>query len=120
MPRPGNGPRPRHGLGLPPITVGDYLAALAARGLDASAAGLPGERVAYTELALDVERVACGLLDLGVARGDAIAIWAPPSPRWRLVQLASARIGAVLVTIDGDWDPDGLAQVLAAERPGSW
>jgi fatty-acyl-CoA synthase len=115
--RPGDGRSPRHGLGLPPLTVGDYLDALAARGLDGSAAGPPGARVEYAELALDVERVACGLLALGVAKGDAIAIWAPPSPRWRLVQLASARIGAVLVTMDGDWDAGALARVLTAERP---
>ena len=117
MARPRDGRSPRHGLGLPPLTVGDYLDALAARGLDGSAAGLRGERVAYAELALDVERVACGLLEVGVAKGDAIAMWAPPSPRWRLVQLASARIGAVLVTMDGDWDAGALARLLAAERP---
>jgi fatty-acyl-CoA synthase len=70
---------------------------------------------AYAALALDVERVACGLLELGVAKGDAIALRAPASPRWRLVQLASARIGAVLVTLDGDWQEDALRRVLAAQ-----
>jgi DNA-binding NarL/FixJ family response regulator len=70
---------------------------------------------AYAALALDVERVACGLLELGVAKGDAIALWAPASPRRRLVQLASARIGAVLVTLDGDWQEDALRRVLAAQ-----
>jgi fatty-acyl-CoA synthase len=94
------------------MTIGDYLAAVAARG------PRPGEaRLTYAELALDVERVACGLLALGIEKGDRIAIWARPSTEWTLLQLAAARSGAVLVILDGEWSTDQLHAVLRHADP---
>ena len=78
-------------------------------------------RLTYAELALDVERVACGLLALGVEKGDRVAIWAPESMGWTLVQLAAARAGAVLVILDGDWDVRELGSALPeAGVRGCW
>ena len=85
---------PRHRAPLPAITIGDYLAAVAARGPRCrSPVGDDARRLTYAELALDVERVACGLLALDIAKGDRIAIWAPETTEWALVQLAAARAG---------------------------
>ena len=114
---------PRHRAPLPAITIGDYLAAVAA-----PRATLPRRRSAtrrdaltYAELALDVERVACGLLALGIEKGDRIAIWAPDSTEWTLVQLAAARAGAVLVILDGEWSTrSSLARpCVESERPAA-
>ena len=104
---------PRHRTPLPAITIGDYLAAVAARGPRCrSPVGDEARRLTYAELALDVERVACGLLALDIAKGDRIAIWAPESTEWALVQLAAARAGAVLVILDGDWTTEQLLAVF--------
>ena len=104
---------PRHRTPLPAITIGDYLAAVAARGPRCrSPVGDDARRLTYAELALDVERVACGLLALDIAKGDRIAIWAPESTEWAFVQLAAARAGAVLVILDGDWTTEQLLAVL--------
>jgi fatty-acyl-CoA synthase len=115
MSQTGHGGRPRHPTPLPAITIGDYLAAVAAR------PPRPGEdrgaRLTYAELALDVERVACGLLALGINRGDRIGIWARRSTEWTLVQLAAARAGAVLVILDGEWSSDALRAVLRQTNP---
>jgi fatty-acyl-CoA synthase len=115
MGKTGHGGRPRHPTPLPAITIGDYLAAVAARG------PRPGEDrgngLTYAELALDVERVACGLLALGIEKGDRIAIWARHSTDWTVVQLAAARAGAVLVILDGEWSGDQLAAALREARP---
>jgi fatty-acyl-CoA synthase len=109
---------PRHRAPLPAITIGDYLAAVAARKPRCRApVGDAAAQLTYAELALDVERVACGLLALKVEKGDRIAIWAPDSTEWTLVQLAAARAGAVLVILDGDWGADQLLATLAGARP---
>ena len=57
-------------------------------------------RLTYAEFAAAVDRLATGLLDLGIARGDRVGIWAPNRPEWVLTQFATARIGAILVNVN--------------------
>jgi fatty-acyl-CoA synthase len=111
----GDGGRPRHPTPLPALTIGDYLAAVVARGPRPGADR--GTGLTYAELALDVERVACGLLALGIEKGDRIAIWARHSTEWTLVELAAARAGAVLVILDGEWSTDQLDGALRQANP---
>ena len=61
--------------------------------------------------------MACGLLALGLEKGDRIAILANQSTAWTLVQLAAARTGAVLVILDGEWSGEELALALSRLRP---
>ncbi|QBF31662.1 AMP-binding protein [Thalassococcus sp. S3] len=66
------------------------------------AAVFPAQEIrwTYSELAHQVDRLAGGLLDLGVARGDRVGIWSPNRIEWLLTQFATARIGAILVCIN--------------------
>jgi len=57
-------------------------------------------RVTYRELDERVERAARGLLHLGVRQGDRVAIWSTNNLEWLLVQLATARVGAILVNLN--------------------
>src|SRR5262249_39149955 len=57
-------------------------------------------RATYAELWQQVDRAARALLARGVARGDRVGIWAPNRHEWVVLQLATARVGAVLVTIN--------------------
>jgi fatty-acyl-CoA synthase len=66
----------------------------------------------YAELAGEVDAVAVGLLDLGVAKGDRVGIWAPNRPEWTIVQYATARIGAILVNINPAYRVHELDYVL--------
>lgn len=59
-----------------------------------------GVRWSYAELAEQVERVACGLMRLGLAPGERVGIWAQNCAEWVLMQFASARAGLVLVNIN--------------------
>ncbi|MGM0521312.1 MAG: AMP-binding protein, partial [Pseudomonadota bacterium] len=54
----------------------------------------------YRQLQEEVNRVARGLLALGVQAGDRVAIWAPNCSEWTLTQFATAKIGAILVNIN--------------------
>ncbi|WP_417615140.1 AMP-binding protein [Parasphingorhabdus sp.] len=57
-------------------------------------------RWTWAELNAEVDRIACGLLDLGVVKGDRVGIWAPNCAEWTATQFATARIGAILVTVN--------------------
>ena len=59
-----------------------------------------GRRWTWAELDADVDRVARGLMGAGVQKGDRVGIWGPNSAEWTLVQLATARIGAILVNVN--------------------
>ena len=41
-----------------------------------------GDRWTYAQLARRVDRLAAGLLSLGLYKGDRIGIWAPNRPEW--------------------------------------
>ncbi|MBX9645386.1 MAG: AMP-binding protein, partial [Novosphingobium sp.] len=59
-----------------------------------------GIRWTWAQLNAEVDRVATGLLHEGVVKGDRVGIWAPNCAEWTVIQFATARIGAVLVTIN--------------------
>ncbi len=69
-------------------------------------------RLTYSELAREVDRLALGLLAMGVARGDRVGIWSTNNLEWVLLQLATARIGAILVTINPAYRPRELEHAL--------
>lgn len=60
----------------------------------------PKLRWTWRQFQVEVDKVAAGLLCLGVEPGDRVGIWSPNRPEWVLVQFATARIGAVLVNIN--------------------
>lgn len=57
-------------------------------------------RWTWTELNAEVDRIACGFLNLGVRKGDRVGIWSPNCAEWAVTQFATAKIGAILVTIN--------------------
>jgi fatty-acyl-CoA synthase len=54
----------------------------------------------YSELNDLTDKVAKGLLSLGVKKGDHIAIWATNVPEWLLTLFGTAEMGGVLVTVN--------------------
>jgi fatty-acyl-CoA synthase len=69
-------------------------------------------RWTWTELDVDVDQVALGLLRRGIAKGDRIGIWAPNCAEWVIVQYATAKIGAVLVNVNPAYRPHELRYVV--------
>ena len=83
-------------------TLGSWLDRAARSYGDAAALVSPGQGLALSYRALrdEVDRVARGLIGLGLRRDERIGIWAPNRAEWVLTQLAAARLGLVLVTIN--------------------
>ena len=69
-------------------------------------------RLTYAELVEAVDNVAGNLLALGVEKGERVGIWSPNNMQWVLTQLASARIGAILVTVNPAYRVSELEYVL--------
>ena len=54
----------------------------------------------WKEFNEECERVARGLMAIGIQKGDHVAIWATNVPEWLITLFATAKIGAVLVTVN--------------------
>lgn len=103
--------RPRGGLShvlgdtsspLLDVTIPGMLAQTVARFPDHRAAifRAQGIRWTYRQFSHEIDRLAGGLVRLGIAKGDRVGIWSPNRYEWMLTQFATARIGAVLVCIN--------------------
>ncbi len=57
-------------------------------------------RMSWYDLASEVDRMAAGLLALGLRKGNRVGIWAPNRQEWLVTQFATARIGLILVNIN--------------------
>ena len=59
-----------------------------------------GIRWSYRDFQAKVDALAAGLIALGIEPGDRVGIWGPNSAEWVVVQLATAKIGAIMVCIN--------------------
>lgn len=69
-------------------------------------------RQTYREFAQVVDDLAKGLMALGVQRGEKVAIWATNVPYWVALQFATAKIGAVLLTVNTNYRESELKYLL--------
>ena len=58
------------------------------------------KRFSYYDLDREVDRLAGGLLSLGLKTGNRVGIWSPNRYEWLITQFATAKIGLILVTIN--------------------
>jgi len=91
--------------GKPPLlgeTIPEHFAGIAERFPDNEAVvSIPQKkRLTYRALAGAIDRLALGLLGLGFDKGDRIGIWSTNNVEWLLLQMATARIGVILVNIN--------------------
>ncbi len=71
-----------------------------------------GLRYTYTQFDDEVNRVARGLLAMGLGRADRVGIWSPNCAEWTLVQYATAKLGIILVNINPAYRSHELCYVL--------
>jgi acetyl-CoA synthetase len=66
-------------------------------------------RITYRELHAEVCKFANTLKNLGVVKGDRVAIYLPMIPEAAVAMLACARLGAIHSVVFGGFSPDSLA-----------
>src|SRR3989344_2479290 len=59
-----------------------------------------GLRYTYSQLNREANRLASALLRVGLRTGDRVGIWSHNNAQWLLTQLATAKVGIVLVNIN--------------------
>ncbi|MCE5260962.1 MAG: AMP-binding protein [Euryarchaeota archaeon] len=69
-------------------------------------------RQTWSEFRETVDQVAKGLMALGVKRGEKVAVWATNVPHWLTLQFATARIGAILLTININYRTEEISYLL--------
>ncbi|HSB04535.1 MAG TPA: AMP-binding protein [Thermodesulfobacteriota bacterium] len=87
------------------ITVGDLLDRTATRFPESEAlVDVPrGARYSYREFLRVVNQMAKGFLKLGLKQGEHVALWAPNLSEWIITEFAIAKIGAVLISVDTNY-----------------
>ncbi|NOY12697.1 MAG: AMP-binding protein [Deltaproteobacteria bacterium] len=83
-------------------TIGAFLEDQVQRLPDHEFIVYPDRNLRFTFRQFDerVNQLAKGLLSIGIGRGDHVGIWATNVPDWTTFMFATAKIGAVLVTIN--------------------
>ena len=71
-----------------------------------------GIKQTFAELRDKFDEVAKGLMALGIAKDEKIAIWANNLPEWVYTQFGSGRMGAVLVTVNTSYRSTELEYLL--------
>ena len=95
-----------------PETIPRLLAAQATRRPHALAIQDGAHHLDFAALLVEVHRAAAGLLALGTAPGDRVAIQAPNRWEWIVAALAIHQVGGVLVPINTRFRGDETAHIL--------
>ncbi|PLC04623.1 AMP-binding protein [Variovorax sp. RO1] len=71
-----------------------------------------GQRFTYRELQTTSNRLASALLNLGLVPGDRVGIWSHNNVPWVLMQIATAKVGLILVNINPAYRTSELEYAL--------
>ncbi len=69
-------------------------------------------RQTWREFGDSVDDLAKGLMALGVRKGEKVGVWATNVPHWVTLMFATARIGAVLLTVNTSYRDNELEYLL--------
>lgn len=69
-------------------------------------------RFSYKQFNERVDRLAKGLLFIGIKPGDKVGVWAKNVPDWTTLMFATAKIGAILVTVNTNYKLSELQYLL--------
>src|SRR5450759_812567 len=96
------------------LTIGQYFDRQVAASPDHDFIVYPDRDLRWTYRQFDdrVDQLAKGLLAIGIGRGDHVGIWARNVPDWLTFAFATAKIGAVLVTVNPVYKAHELAYVI--------
>ncbi|GAB6192152.1 AMP-binding protein [Desulfocastanea catecholica] len=96
------------------ITLGQILAETVAKYPHETAVAYAEReyRQTWQEFSDTVDTMAKGLMAMGIQKGEKVAVWATNVPHWVALQFATARIGAILLTINTNYRSAEIDYVL--------
>ncbi|MGV9172401.1 MAG: AMP-binding protein [Promethearchaeia archaeon] len=93
------------------LKIGELIDQIAGEYSDVEAAIFPELRKTYKEFNEDIDKLAAGILDLGIEKGDRVAVWAQNRYEWMVAWFALPKIGAILIPLD-HWYKANEAQYI--------
>ena len=83
-------------------TIGDFFDAIVAKYPEREALVVCHQNIRWTyrELQQQVNQLASAIIEMGLEIGDRIGIWSHNNSEWLLMQLATAKVGVILVNIN--------------------
>ncbi len=97
-------------------TLGSLLDDAALRYGDREALVFNDQRWTYREWKAETDRVAKGLMALGVEPGERVALWMTNRPEWLFLMFAIAKVGAAIVPLNTRYRTDDAAYTIAQSR----
>ena len=97
---------------FPKYTLGSVPERAARRWGTREALAFQGRRWSFDEISAGVDRLARGLIGLGVTAGENIALWMVNRPEFIEAMFAVMKVGAVLVPVNTRFRTDDVAYVL--------
>ncbi len=70
-------------------------------------------RLSYLQLQEEVHKCSKGFMSLGLKKGERVGIWSPNCAEWLITQIATAKIGAILVNINPSYRLNELEYALS-------
>jgi long-chain acyl-CoA synthetase len=111
-------------LVIPPFTIPDLLKNAAEKYPKQTAVVFQGARMTYTQLKEQVDKLAAGLHELGVGKGDRVALMLPNCPQTIIAYYATLSLGAVTVMtnplyvereLEYQWGDSGAETVISLD-----
>ena len=118
--RGGMTPARTMGEWYPKERLGDLPAEAARRWGTREALVCDGKRWTYGQFDREVDRVARGLMALGVEPGEHVALWMTNRAEWLFLVFAIAKVGAVLVPLNTRYRTDDVAYTVQQSDSGAW
>ncbi len=94
------------------MLIFDYLEKWARERPEREAIVYRDRRIDYADYNRQVDRVARGLLELGVQRGDKVGLYIPNHPEFIFAYLACAKLGAAAVPVSWRFAPQEVKYIL--------
>ena len=116
----GRTPARTMGEWYPKERLGDLPAEAARRWGTREALVCDGKRWTYGQFDREVDRVARGLMALGVEPGEHVALWMTNRAEWLFLVFAIAKVGAVLVPLNTRYRTDDVAYTVQQSDSGTW
>lgn len=95
-------------------TVGEVVKEWTQKNPDKEAYVYPenGIRKTYREIDQETDELAKAFIGMGIKKGEHVAIWSDNKPQWLLSQFATGKMGAVLVTVNTNYQANELEYLL--------
>ncbi|NTW05209.1 MAG: AMP-binding protein, partial [Peptococcaceae bacterium] len=104
------------------ITIGDLIDEISDLFPDNDALVYPDRdiRLSYRQFQQKCNQAAKAFIGLGVKSGEKVAIWANNIPEWVITQFSTAKMGAVLVTVNTNYRAFELEYLLKQSDTGTF